>query len=310
MEVIAITNPEAGAFVSSTKEIKEVSLKYCVNLLKNREPKEDFKRIIQRKVTLHKERMEEHFENDLDEISMSQFSNALKKVSNTHSEKYKFILKGGKSLMNAIYTLFSMVWKREQIPKSWSNSELIQLYKGKGSESDLNNIRHIHLKEEIPKLFEKIVMLAAKDDLMKNMTEFQITTKPGHRATEHVFCVMSQMALSELNGEAIFITLFDMSKYIDRECLLDCMSEVYNCSVKGKLYKLLFRLNENIRIRVRTPVGLTEAQDTGPNVGQGTISGAVVSSVNLDQGMKEYFHDEEDNGKGDGKDKEVDEKVL
>ena len=55
---------------------------------------------------------------------------------------------------------------------------------------------------------------------------------------------------------------------------------------------------------------ISEAQDTGPNVGQGTISGAVVSSVNLDQGMKEYFHDEEDNDKSEGKDKEVDEKVM
>ena len=176
----------------------------------------------------------------------------------------------------------------------WSDSELIQIYKGKGSESDLDNVRNIHLKSEVPELFQQIVMTASKDKLFGNMKKFQIATKPGHRATEHVFCTMSQMALSESKGEAIFITLFDMSKYFDRECLVDCMSELYKCSVKGKLYKLIFLLNEHTRIRVRTPVGLTDVEDTGENLGQGTLIGAVASAVNLDKCMEENFEEEDE----------------
>ena len=49
--------------------------------------------------------------------------------------------------------------------------------------------------------------------------------------------------------------------------LLDCMSELYKNNIKGKVYRLLFEMNKNIRIQIQTPVGLTEARDTGPTVG-------------------------------------------
>ena len=75
------------------------------------------------------------------------------------------------------------------------------------------------------------------------------------------------------------------------ESLLDCLSELYKSQIKGKLYRLIFRLNENINITVKTPVGDSDSEDTGMNVGQGTADGATISSVNLDNGVKEAFDD-------------------
>ena len=53
-----------------------------------------------------------------------------------HPDKYKYILKAGHSLMNALFSLFAMIWKTEVIPDSWMDSELIQLWKGRGLKSD------------------------------------------------------------------------------------------------------------------------------------------------------------------------------
>ena len=41
-------------------------------------------------------------------------------------------------------------------------------------------------------------------------------------------------------------------------------------------------------------MGVTDSADTGPGQGQGTISAAIISSVNLDSGVKETFHERED----------------
>ena len=54
-------------------------------------------------------------------------------------------------------------------------------------------------------------------------------------------------------------------------------------------------MNQNIRIKVKTPVGESDSVDTGPGVGQGTVDGATLSSVNLDNGVKEEFHDNDEN---------------
>ena len=87
------------------------------------------------------------------------------------------------------------------------------------------------------------------------MIKFQIASKPGHRATEHVYCLLSLIQLSESTGSSLIISLFDIEKFFDRESAADVHYRMYKSNVKGKVYRLLYLLNKNIRIRVRTAVG-------------------------------------------------------
>ena len=103
-------------------------------------------------------------------------------------------------------------------------------------------MRFIHTKPEIPKLFSQIVTLAAKDSLIGNMTKFQIATKPGHRATEHIFVLFSIMSMYEREGKSILIMMFDLKSYFDFESLEDCCTEIYKNQIMGKLYRLIYKL--------------------------------------------------------------------
>ena len=68
----------------------------------------------------------------------------------------------------------------------------------------------------------------------------------------------------------ILIQLYDISKFFDRESFRDGMNSIYNCGIKGKLYRLIFNMNKDTKIRVRTAVGETEERkqvkilDKGP----------------------------------------------
>ena len=64
-----------------------------------------------------------------------------------------------------------------------------------------------------------------------------------------------------------------------------------NCGIKGKVYRLLYRMNEKTTIKVSTPVGPTEEACTGETVGQGTVEGAILSAVSIGGGVEEYFRD-------------------
>ena len=65
-EAKAIMDPESGILENNPEKIKEVTLKYCTNLLTNRKPKAGFEAIIENKVKLHNERVKEKIENDVD----------------------------------------------------------------------------------------------------------------------------------------------------------------------------------------------------------------------------------------------------
>ena len=70
-------------------------------------------------------------------------------------------------------------------------------------------------------------MIATKEKLISNMSKFQIATKPGHRATEHIFCMMSLILLAEASGRAQIIALQDVMKFFDKESAIDCQYEIY-----------------------------------------------------------------------------------
>ena len=117
LEAVAVEDPESGILVDDPERIKDISLKYCINLLTNRKPNPGYESVIERKLKLHEERMEERIEHDNEELSREQFEAALRAVERKHKDKYKFILNGGKSLQNAIFSLFATVWKEEKSPK-------------------------------------------------------------------------------------------------------------------------------------------------------------------------------------------------
>ena len=218
------------------------------------------------------------------------FEATYKALSNKDG-KYDFIMKGGEALKSALFKVCQSVWTTETIPETWHETTLIQLYKGKGPRNNLENMRHIHIKNEYSKFFGHLVVTAAKPEIFRNLSKFQIATKPGHRPQEHIFVLKSLIQLNHSLGKALILQTYDYSKFFDRESLTDCMNALYKSNVKGKLYILLYLMNQKTKFRVRTPVGLTDDALRGEGLAQGSLEGALVSSVSLDSDVMEYFKD-------------------
>ena len=147
--------------------------------------------------------------------------------------------------------------KTENIPSHWNKTSIIQLYKGKGKTNELSNYRNIHTKSESRKIFGEIVTHELKLKALPNVSKFQIGAIPGHRAQEHLFTVKSVIAWYNKMNKGVIICLYDISKYFDRENLKDCLGELYKCDIKGKLYRLIYNLNKDTEISVKTTVGET-----------------------------------------------------
>ena len=60
------------------------------------------------------------------------------------------------------------------------------------------------------------------------------------------------------------------------------MDSIYQGDVKGKVCRLTYQPNSNTKVQVSTPLGMSSMAVTGENIGQGSIPGALVSSLNLD----------------------------
>ena len=155
----------------------------------------------------------------------------------------------------------------------------------------MSNHRFIHTKDEIPKSFEHILITKAKPNIISGCSKFQIGAIPKHQSQEHLFTLKSVMEWYESMKSPLILQLYDISKFFDRENLQDGMNSLYNCGISGKLYRLMFEMNKKTVLRVKTGVGLSESVNLGENITQGSIGGALISTVNLDYTVNNFFKD-------------------
>ena len=98
----------------------------------------------------------------------------------------------------------------------------------------------------------------------------------------------------EKEKKGFIITLVDIVSFFDREDIADVMQTLYKIGVNQKAARVWFKLNEATEIAVKTATGVTETAFVGDCIRQGTAGAALVSQVNLDQGIMEYFEDSND----------------
>ena len=72
-----------------------------------------------------------------------------------------------------------------------------------------------------------MVTSAIKPIIVENMPPNQIGAVPGHRAQEHLFTIKSFLAVKEKEKEACIVSLLDLIKFFDSECLLDTLDELH-----------------------------------------------------------------------------------
>ena len=71
--------------------------------------------------------------------------------------------------------------------------------------------------------------------------------------------------------------------------LKDGMDSLYNCGVNGKVYRLIYELNRSTMLTISTGCGMTQPRRIGANIAQGSIGGALISSINLDRTVDQHF---------------------
>jgi hypothetical protein len=61
------------------------------------------------------------------------------------------------------------------------------------------------------------------------------------------------------------------------------MDTLFGAGIDGKLYRLLFMLNKDTHIRVKTSFRVTDVTANCENVAQVSIGGGIISALNLDK---------------------------
>ena len=132
-DIVSITDPASNEIITDKDKIKEITLKYCGELLTNREPKEEYRAQLFEKKKSHIKRMHKYDEDKEYELTYEMFTRTINDLKKKHGDKYCFILRAGNSYKDALFKLYKAVWKNEILPQGWKKTTITQIYKAKES---------------------------------------------------------------------------------------------------------------------------------------------------------------------------------
>ena len=287
----AINHPETGELITNREEIKKVSLEHNKKILTKNEILEEDKAEIEKQKTDHQKIMNSE-DKDLWSLDYKTFQNVVKKIKVKGKNMYKNLVESGNKYQFAIFLYMRRLIRTEELPRNFARTLLSQIWKKKGSPLDLNNMRFIHMKHRHPRLLENLVTEHMKDNIVKATPHFQLGGMPGASSVEHLVVLKTWMKmLEQTSGKGIF-QVWDMSKFFDKESLLDCLTTLRTkAKIDNKSYRLWFMLNENAQISVNTSVGESESTRIPNTIGQGSVGAALVSSLNIGSALDEVFKD-------------------
>jgi hypothetical protein len=110
--------------------------------------------------------------------SKEGFNKVIKKFKENDKRNYDFLIKAGDKFKDAVYRLCRRMIEKEQFPRSFENTTLHQIYKGKGKREVLSNNRYIHSKEWLPRTAEALVVDNMKETILRGSSPYQIGGQP------------------------------------------------------------------------------------------------------------------------------------
>ena len=129
-------------------------------------------------------------------------------------------------------------------------------------------------------------------NIVSNTPNIQLGGMPGCSSVEHLVVLKTWMKLKEETKQAGIFQTFDMSKFFDKESLLDCMYTLNKVAkIDNKCYRIWYLINSKTRISVKTSVGMSNYQEIEDSIGQGQDGAALVSALNLGADIHEVFKD-------------------
>ena len=169
--------------------------------------------------------------------------------------KNEMVKGGSKQMVEAVMPVIEAVWREEVVPHKWNQGIITSLWKGKGDREDLKKHRGI----TVSSAFGTIPEVIMNDRFVKHLhfTQAQAGGRKNCSTSDHVFLVRAITEYALKAKKKIFITFFDVAKAFDHADVDDMFNAAWKGGIRGKLWRLAKKFQENLTARVKTRYGTT-----------------------------------------------------
>ena len=284
-----------GKIVSSQKELKTLYLETFSRRLRHRPMKQNMEYLKQMKEELCSKRLEIARNIKSKSWNLDDLMKILSSLKDGKSRDPHGLINeifkpgvGGKDFQLSFLQMANLTKMNLIIPKFMQYADIVSIYKGKGSKMDLDNDRGIF----IVNLFRSIIMKMVYKDKYKivdeNMSDSNVGARKSKNIRNHIF-VLNGVINEAVNNKklGIDIEILDYKQCFDSMWMEECINDLWEAGIKDDNLALIYEMNKEVKVKVKTPFGFTKSESLERIIMQGETFGPLCCSVQVDSFGKE-----------------------
>ena len=191
--------------------------------------------------------------------------------------------------LNSLLDIMNSIKTFKILPFELSKTWITTLKKKKGSYKKLKNYKGIFLVKILSIIFEKLLKNRINKLLQQNISKFQNGGMKGEGVVDSLFILMATVNHATYLSKELLITFYDIEKCFDSLWFEDCINSLWDLGVKDGTLFLIYLINTQASVKIKTPMGDTYPLILSNLVMQGTVFGPALNNCSLDRFSKESF---------------------
>ena len=278
-----------GQLVTNSLQLKELYKNTYRKRMEHREMKSELIKMYELKMNLFELRFKVSQERkcgDWSPNNLLKVLKSLKKKKSADSEGLIYELfrpeNIGEDLFFSLLMLCNKMKSEMAVPRFLINTNITSIYKNKGNKDDLENDRGIFGVTKVRSIVEKLIYEEVYDKIDTAMSDSNVGARRKRNIRDNLFALYSTINDAIRSRKDIDIQFYDLAKCFDSMWAEETMNDLYDVGVKDEKFAFISLMNENCKVRVKTPVGDTEQFELSRIEMQGTVPAPIKCAVQID----------------------------
>ena len=185
--------------------------------------------------------------------------------------------------------------KQTQIyPHCLEACNITSIYKNKGSKSEFTNYRGIFRVVVFRGILERLIYHDEYHNIDENLSDANAGARKGRNIRDNLFVVYAIMnSIKRGNGKAVDMCAYDAEKCFDSLWTYECINDLYESGLQNDKLAILFEINKNAQVAIKTSHGITRRVNIPNIIMQGTVWGSMFCTATVDKLSQKAYAEKE-----------------
>ena len=280
-----------GKLLTDKEEILEETVKHYEKVLQNRPIKEGLEEHKSEREHLANQRLKQASLNKTPDWDMIDLNEALKSLKNNKSsdsfgyvnELFKPSIIGS-DLKLAVLKLMNKIKQTIVYPQCLEPCNISSIFKNKGNKCELTNYRGIFRVVVFRGILERLIYHDEYHNIDDNLSDANAGARKGRNIRDNLFVVNAILnSVKRGNEEPVDVCAYDAEKCFDSLWTHECINDLYESGLRNDKLAVLFAINKNAQVAIKTSHGMTRRVNISNIIMQGTVWGSLFCTASIDK---------------------------